>query len=255
MRMATLFCHSPGPDRAHTPHSTDLKIVNQTDAGLFIERSSVSLRQKVIEVLRQAITDGRFAPGSRLIERELCALIGVSRTSVREALRHLEAEGLVKTIANRGPIVAELSVDEARQIYEIREALESLAAKLFAERASEEDVAALQTALARLQKALADEDRDALASATEEIYEVLLSGCGNAIVHSVIRGLRARVGLLRSKSVSYPGRAPLSVAEMVDIVSAIARRDPDAALEASARHVRNACRAALSVLQEGINKE
>jgi DNA-binding GntR family transcriptional regulator len=226
------------------------KAVSHPDADLFIERSSVSLRQKVIEALRQAITDGRFPPGSRLIERELCALTGVSRTSVREALRHLEAEGLIKTITNHGPVVAELSLDEARQVYEIREALESLAARLFAERASDDEVKALQEGLARLQQALAEDNRSALAGETDGIYEILLSGCGNQIIDNVIRGLRARVGFLRSKSVSYPGRTPLSVAEMEEIVAAIVRRDPEAAMAASAQHVRNACKAALAALQE-----
>lgn len=225
--------------------------MSQSDTELFIERSKISLRQKVTDVLRQAILDGRFAPGTRLIERELCSLTGVSRTSVREALRHLEAEGLVKTIAKRGPIVAELTVLEARQVYEIREALESLAAKLFAERASDEEVAALQEGLGRLREALRNEDRRAMSKETDSMYDVLLSGCGNEIIYNFIRSLHARVGILRSTSTSHPGRAELSVAEMADIVDAIARRDPDASRIASAQHVRNACETALTVLQSG----
>jgi DNA-binding GntR family transcriptional regulator len=228
---------------------TEVTGVTNPDSDLLIERSRVSLRQKVTGVLRQAITGGRFPPGSRLIERELCALTGVSRTSVREALRHLEAEGLVETINNRGPIVARLSLDEARHIYEIREALEPLAAELFAERGSDEEVAALNDGVAALKAALVAEDRAAMARATNGIYEILLTGCGNPIVHDVIRSLHARVGLLRTKSTSYPGRAPLSVEEMAEIAAAITRRDPEAARTASARHVRNARNAALAVLQ------
>jgi DNA-binding GntR family transcriptional regulator len=224
--------------------------VTNPDSNLFIERSTVSLRQQVIDVLRQAITDGRFLPGSRLVERELCTLTGVSRTSVREALRHLEAEGLVQTINNKGPIVARLSVDEARHVYEIREALESLAAELFAERASDDEIATLNDGVAALKAALDADDRPGLAAATNEIYEILLNGCRNPIVRDVIRSLHARVGLLRTKSTSYPGRAPLSVTEMAEIAEAISRRDSQAARNASARHVRNARNAALAVLRE-----
>ena len=231
--------------------NTSLKM----EQSLYIARSSVFLRQQVVDVLRQAITDGRFAPGTRLVERELCQLTGVSRTSVREALRHLEAEGLVKSVSNRGPIVAELTIDDARAIYDIREALETLAARRFAELATDGEVKQLQDQLEELQKALAAGDLAAMGISTKKLYDILLQGCRNTIICDVIRGLQARVGFLRSKSVSYPGRAPLSVAEMEDIVSAISRRDPAAAEQASARHVRNACSAALAVMQERQTEE
>lgn len=220
------------------------------DEPLYVARSSTFLRQKVVDVLRQAITEGRFAPGTRLVERELCQLTGVSRTSVREALRHLEAEGLVKSVANRGPIVAELTIDDARAVYDIREALESLAARRFAELATDGEVEQLQEGQKELQAALANGDAAAMRVATNKLYEILLTGCRNSIICDVILGLQARVGFLRSKSVSHPGRWPLSVAEMEDIVKAIQRRDPTAAEQASARHVRNACSAALAVMQE-----
>ncbi len=70
--------------------------------------------------LRSAIGSGLFKPGQRLIERELCEQVGVGRTSIREALRQLEAEGLVTTIPHRGPIVSTISVEEAEQLYDLR---------------------------------------------------------------------------------------------------------------------------------------
>jgi DNA-binding GntR family transcriptional regulator len=90
--------------------STELQIV----------RKSATLRLLVEDKLRSAIATGRFKPGQRLIERELCELTGVGRTSIREALRQLEAEGLVTTIPHRGPSVSTISLDEARQLYSVR---------------------------------------------------------------------------------------------------------------------------------------
>jgi DNA-binding GntR family transcriptional regulator len=79
-----------------------------------IRRDAAPLRHQVLEFMRQAIISGRLAPGSRLVERELIEMMAVSRTVIREALRQLETEGLVATIANKGPVVRELSAGEAK---------------------------------------------------------------------------------------------------------------------------------------------
>ena len=96
------------------------------------------MRHQVAEVLRAAITTGRFAPGQRLVEKDLCELTGVSRASVREALRQLESEGLIQTLPNRGPLVSRLSTQDAASIYQVRGALEALAAQLFANHATDQ---------------------------------------------------------------------------------------------------------------------
>jgi DNA-binding GntR family transcriptional regulator len=130
---------------------TDMRVV----------RNTVTLRQQVLEVLRSAILNFQFKPGDRLIERELCEMTGVSRTSVREALRHLESEGLVQNLPNKGPMVATVTADEAREIFEVRRVLEGLAARLFAERAGAPERAALDAAMAALDAfAAADITRD-----------------------------------------------------------------------------------------------
>src|ERR1700733_14257854 len=103
------------------------------------------LRDKVGRAVRQAIEEGVLAPGRRLTERELIELTGVSRTSVREALRHLQTLGLVEPGPNKrsGLRVAVLDRDTVRHIYEVRAALEPVATGLFVERASDEEVATL----------------------------------------------------------------------------------------------------------------
>lgn len=218
-------------------------------SSLRVQRVQVTLRQQVLELLRNAILEGRFKPGERLIERELCELTGVSRTSVREALRHLESEGLVANVPNKGPTVATLSEEDAREIYEVREALEGLAGRLFAERGTDKQVDALQAALERLAEAFRQNDMTLVVAETTHFYDVFLQGCGNSLISDMIRSLQARVIFLRKTSMSQPGRAPGSLTEMEKIVQAIRKRDADRAEEVCKDHVRRARAAALDVMR------
>src|SRR3990172_9256820 len=85
-----------------------------------IRKTASPLRHQVLEELRQSIITGRLAPGARLIERQLVDMMGVSRTVIREALRQLESEGLITIIANKGPVVREFTLAEAKDLYAIR---------------------------------------------------------------------------------------------------------------------------------------
>src|SRR5262249_3353355 len=140
------------------------------DPDLAVSRHPATLRVLVEEKLRAAIVTGRFKPGQRLIERELCDLIGVGRTSVREALRQLEAEGLVTTVPHRGPVVSTISVAEAEQLYALRGLLEGYAGRTFAERRPKESLRRLKAAMKALEQAAAGSDRGVLIAAKTEFY-------------------------------------------------------------------------------------
>ena len=103
------------------------------DSDFKVRRVAAVLRHSVTESIRNAILAGRFKPGDRMPERELCEMTGVSRTLVREALRQLETERLIKVIPHRGPVVATITPEQANDIYRVREELEGLASQLFAE--------------------------------------------------------------------------------------------------------------------------
>ena len=205
---------------------------------LRVERTPAPIRAQVLDNLRQAILDRHFAPGQRLIERELVELTGVSRTSIREALRELAAEGLVTTIPNKGTVVATLSAEDARQLYQVRSVLEGLAGKLFVENASPAQRRALVKQVATIDRLAA---RDAsILEAKDRFYEILFVGGGNMALHQTAAGLHARVRALRSLSLSLPGRSRKSVAELHDIIDAIDSDDPEKAARACRRHVANA---------------
>ena len=217
-------------------------------ASLRVARPPTTLRAQTLTTLRRAIVDGRLQPGERLVERDLCTRLGVSRTLVREALRSLETEGLVLNAAQRGPAVATLSAAEAAQVYEAREAVEGMACRIFAARATPADFDRLNQALAALDQATAADNRAATLAAKTRFYDALMLGAGNPVLHDMARQLRARAAILRATSLSASGRAPHSVAEMHAIADALHHRDPRAAHDACIAHLRNARDAAIATL-------
>jgi GntR family transcriptional regulator, trigonelline degradation regulator len=187
--------------------------------------------------LREAILQGQYAPGERLVELSLCERIGVSRTTVREALRKLESERLVTNVPNRGLSVTIITPAEADQIYHVRKLLEGEAAALFAEQATPDEIDALKGALRSFQDAVTNESAVERVTSTSEFYDILLAGCGNQIIREVLESLVARINVLRAKSMANPGRAKCSVMEMRKIFNAVKKRDAAAARAAAEAHV------------------
>jgi DNA-binding GntR family transcriptional regulator len=222
--------------------------MTMTDLSMRVAPVAAPVRQQVAEVLRVAITTGRFAPGQRLVEKDLCELTGVSRASVREALRQLESEGLIETLPNRGPLVSRLSTQDAASIYQVRGALEALAAQLFASNATDEQIAGLEAAVRVLDQAYKAQDVDRIVDAKRRFYDVLLAGSGNSMIGTILSTMNARITMLRRVSLSSPKRAPASIREIRAVLNAIKKRDPQAAYEASLHHIQQAAKVALASL-------
>jgi DNA-binding GntR family transcriptional regulator len=215
---------------------------------MLVSRTSAPVKDQTLRNLRTAIIEGQFKPGERLVERELCQLTGVSRTCIREALRQLETEGLIKVIPNKGPVVASLSLQEAKEIYEIRCVLEALACKLFAERATSSEIANLTRSVQALEKAAKKEDPKGIINAKDQFYRIIFEGSGNTTIESLIRLLHARITRLRATSLSSAGRAEESIVEIRAILNAIKSRDASGAWEACVSHVVKAESVALRML-------
>ncbi|MEQ9243257.1 MAG: GntR family transcriptional regulator [Roseovarius indicus] len=209
-----------------------------------------SLREHVQETVRSSILNGEFRPGEHLIERELCEAMQVSRPLLREALAHLEARGLIDRVPSRGFVVATPTIEKVQALYEVRGAIEALAAQYFAERATAEDVALLRSRLEVL-KSLSDRpDLGRVRAATSEFYDVLMGRCGNSEIRTVLEPVLDRVAFMRTQSMTRPGRFDKSVAEIGRIVDAIGRGDAEAARVLSVEHVEAAGVSALESLRE-----
>ena len=207
------------------------------------------VREQARQNIKKAIIEGYFKPGQRLVEKELCDLVGVSRSPIREALRQLESEGLIKMMPNKGPVVASFSIRETKDIYEVRKILEAQACKVFAERADQKDVDDLKKTFKALEWEINAGKSDNLIDFKEDFYQILLEGSKNKLLSSMHSSLRARITFLRKTSLTSPGRARKSLEEIRKIVSAIERRDATAAWEYSIVHVENARDILIDILQ------
>ena len=209
-----------------------------------------TLRHQVENVLRQAIMTGRFAPGARLVERELCETLGVSRTSVREALRKLEAEKLVRSVPHKGPVVAVMTKQEASELYALRALLEGFAAHEFARLADDSAIARFGEVARELRVEATARNQAGVLRAKTALYDVLLDNCGNSLIKEFLTSLYSRVNLLRATSLMHPERLPASLREIDKLYKALKARDGEAAQQAARIHVQNAEKAAMRMLDE-----
>lgn len=231
-----------------------LDLIGDTGGGPYdltsqVERVAAPLREQVLDLLRREIVELRLRPGQRLVERELVERIGVSRTTVREVLRQLTAEGLVTTIPQKGAIVAIPSPKEAAEVYEVRALLEGAAAAECAENASDEQLRALREAFAAVERSVAEAASPQLVlDAKHRLYQVMFDGADNATIRAILESLQARIGVLRATTLAAPDRPEQSVAEIRAIVEAIERRNGKAAAKAASFHVRQAAKTLFSQL-------
>ncbi|MBB3291073.1 MULTISPECIES: GntR family transcriptional regulator [Rhizobium] len=215
-----------------------------------VERPAKTLRELALDKVREAIVNGYFRPGDRLVERDLCAQLGVSRTIVREVLRHLESEGLVANLPNKGPIVAQLNHDEAKQIYEIRAALEGMAARLCAEQNNPAIADALDKSLEDIRQSYRGKDMAGVLAHTSSFYQTLFSSVDRHVAWGVVNLLTVRINHLRSMTIKTRDRDVQGPAQMARIVDAIRRGDGEGAYRAAMEHVASASAIAQAVLSD-----
>lgn len=218
--------------------------------SLKVDRSAKTLRELTLEKMRGAIGSGHFKPGERLVERNLCEQLDVSRSIVREVLRHLETEGLVESGTQQGPVVATLTADQAAQIYEIRALLEGHAARTCAEKASPAAIKRLVALNTATQAAFKQDDFHEVMVRTTAFYEALFKEAGLSMAWEVVQSLNARINRLRAMTISSAGRKKEASAEMSRIVDALQKGDGPAAQEASQDHVRRVAQIAAERLRE-----
>ncbi|SFW87840.1 GntR family transcriptional regulator [Amycolatopsis australiensis] len=191
-------------------------------------------RQRVREELRERILTGRLRPGDRLVERELAEDLGVSRVPVREAIRSLEAEGFVVVQSPRRVVVRQLARIDVEELFDVREALEGLAAGLAAERAGAAELKRLERMLADAARATARGDAARITVLNSRFHDEIVAVAGNGLLSTMLQPLEGRLRWLTSQNEHWTDL----LGEHRRLYEAIASGDPDRAKASAVEHVR-----------------
>jgi len=194
-------------------------------------------RTHALAALRQAILSGDVAPGQRLVEEELAAMLGVTRQSLRAALLDLTAEGLVERIPNRGARVRVVTTAEAVAITECRMALEALCAVKAAQRITDEEAVRLREFGDQLKRAVTDENPLKYSELNRELHRRVGALSGQAVALGLLDRLHAQLVRHQFQLAQRPGRPSQSLPEHLAIIDAVAGRRPADADAAVRRHL------------------
>lgn len=205
-------------------------------------------RERAGGIVRDAIIAGRLSPGTRLVERELCEALGVSRTVVREVIRDLEAERLLEATAHRGPSVARLTPKLVREIYEVRTELEAMFVRAYVVVAKEDDITTLKGILAELRGAGELHDKAALVELITRFLRHMVAVADNQVGAEIFDQLLARINRLRMLSMGVPGQIEASIVEVGQLVDRIVARDATGADKVLRRYTARARDSALRQL-------
>jgi len=219
-------------------------------SNFIVRREHQSLRTMTVASIRRAILSLHYKPGERLTERELCGLTDVSRSLMREALRDLEAEGLITNVQHRGPAVQTVTLIDAREIYEVRRALEPLAAHLFVANATDRHIEQLKAAAVQCKTTMVEGRVYDSVVTLESFYRILYEGAGNGLASSLGRIVYAKAGLLRAVTFDGQSQADMrqSIRRISEITGAARRRDAEALVDACRKQIERSAKVAAKVL-------
>jgi DNA-binding GntR family transcriptional regulator len=193
------------------------------------------LRSLVCEELRRLVISGELAPGTRIVEDRLATRLGVSRNPVREALQMLASEGFVELLPRRGAVVARITPEQAEDLFDVRGALEPLAARLAARRQDGQGVQRLREVLDRARQATDAQELDLLAAYNTEFHSLVVELGGNDYLGLLVAPMAHRVQWVFRTSAAT--RAPHSWTEHEELLRAIASGDEDYAEAVARAHI------------------
>jgi len=179
---------------------------------------------RVSKEIEEAILSGQFKPRERLVEMDLISRFGVSRTVIREALKRLEAKGLVRATPYRGVMVADLTVEEIEEIYFVRTELEKIAARLVLKNITQEEIQNLKKFLKEVERHLRSKTHQMI-EIDSEFHRMIFKACRNSYLYEMIDYLRTKAHIVRFNAWSLPHRIEQSILEHREMIRAIEDRN------------------------------
>jgi DNA-binding GntR family transcriptional regulator len=189
----------------------------------------LTLRERILETVRDAIIKGSLKPGEKVAEPELAERFGISRTPIREAFRQLESEGYLTVIPRKGAVVAAFSQKDVAEFYAIKSILEGYAAKRACENISIKEIEKLETINSKLSLLADGGDVKHFFKIHNDFHDLFIKAANNEKLYELINSLVGKFQRLRLASLSIPGRMKISVEEHQKIIEAFRKKNPAAA--------------------------
>lgn len=208
------------------------------------------LRDVVFHTLREAILKGDLKPGERLMELQLAAKLGVSRTPIREAIRMLQQEGLAVTVPRKGAEVAGISQKDMEDVLQIREALEMLAVQLACEKITGEQISMLEDNVKAFEQTIQKKDIKEIAGKDIEFHDIIFEAAGNPRLVMMLNNLRGQIYRYRVEYLKNDENYPRLIEEHRSIVDGLRNRKKEYVMEMTKRHVDNQAAAIKNIIRQ-----
>lgn len=235
-------------DGIHSSISNGIQFSALQDKLVASSAPRTSYAEEALEKLRQAIIAGKLRPNQRLIESELAQKLGMSRTPVREALKQLEMQGYLSKLPSGGMIVTDHSPSQIRNLYEVRESLETMAMRLSCQRATQEQVDRAAEYHAQSLEVIHNRDINKFIELNSAFHNELLSACGNEQLWSLIQTFRDQFFDRRLVRVFTTKHWRVMITHHTNLLEAVRQRNAHLAEKATREHLRLAVRLALERL-------
>jgi DNA-binding GntR family transcriptional regulator len=209
-----------------------------------------SLSETVAQRIRDMIHRGVLKTGDRIVEKKLCDALGVSRTPLREAMRILKSEGLVDLVPHKGAYVAQPSMEDVEELFDVMSILEGQCARVASKKMSEADFARLEKLHQKLEKFFELKDHDKYLEVNHKYHSLIQEMAGNRVLNEILGGLRQKILLYRQRQLYQPDRFEASMNEHRLLLEAFRNRDADAAERLMKRHLMNQCEALRAVYED-----
>jgi DNA-binding GntR family transcriptional regulator len=200
-----------------------------------------TLHEEIANNLREMIMSGELREGDKIKENELCDMMGISKTPLREALRVLSAEGLIRLIPNRGSYVTTPTFEEIKEMFDVMVALEGVCARTAVEKMSDQDFIKLENLHQKLEKNFERKDQKEYIRQNNLYHAFVQELAGNKTLNQIVNGLRQKILLYRFQSLNLPGRFEQSIEEHRILLTAFRNRNPKKAENLMKSHLKKQC--------------
>ncbi|MFK7692727.1 GntR family transcriptional regulator [Paenibacillus sp. HJGM_3] len=204
-----------------------------------LENKNIS--EDIVELIKQQIVDGELNPGERIVETKMAKELGISQTPVREAIRQLSGEGIIKIVTNKGPIVREFHMRDVFEIYSLRAVLEGLSIRLATYNATEKDIRHLQEFYEAMKAKLHDDTVASLLTESLYIHQSIIRLSNHERLASMYKSIAFQITLV-NRILGKKSTKAKEVEQHWELIEALIGRDPDEAEKVMRRHIHRSYR-------------